>query len=430
MGEMDIGYGPEFVIHNNDGDTIRVQINRTYSIEKLKLLMKENALIPFDKQCYVCADKRTIFDDLFEDDTAAIDPTLQNEDATTVITTSDDIPVKTNDSGCRALVTKSPQNKDTYITFKKMDGKGFIIFVNENDNIDSIMLRIQEISGIPLSQQEFVCFDARTLSAQFWEEEYERFDASIQAISKDIKQIRDVIDAIPFNVSSGDFDSSDENEVPVISTDESVPSDEESDSKENEIPVTMQADPGLISNQSNIINVKNYRIGSEYIRGNWVKHLYIFDTEHKTLCYNYTLNDKTRTKQNYFVCFKCKNINQTTVSAAITSNENGEEYVRLENEHVCQRQKLEPQTVIYEQDYKIITEENGGKKVQRLHVLDSNDKTVYYIYTRPKSAKSYRCYICQNNHNIHVSAHLVIDENGNECCVLNAQKHKCQPQKL
>uniref|UniRef100_A0A914PR00 Ubiquitin-like domain-containing protein n=1 Tax=Panagrolaimus davidi TaxID=227884 RepID=A0A914PR00_9BILA len=204
MVEIDIGYGPEFVIQNNDGDTIRVQIKKTYSIKKLRTLMKENASIPIDKQCYVCTDKTTFSDDFIEEDTAANNLSFQNEDATTMIATSADITadVKTNNSCCRALVTKSSQNEDTYITFRKKDGKDFVIFVKEDDTIESTMLRIQENSGIPLSQQEFVCFDERTLSDQFWEEEYKRFNAAIQEISNDMKQIRDVIDRIPFNVSS------------------------------------------------------------------------------------------------------------------------------------------------------------------------------------------------------------------------------------
>uniref|UniRef100_A0AC35F6N0 Ubiquitin-like domain-containing protein n=1 Tax=Panagrolaimus sp. PS1159 TaxID=55785 RepID=A0AC35F6N0_9BILA len=204
MDEMDIGYGPEFVIQNYDGDTMTGQINKTYSIGKLRTLMKENALIPFDRQRYVCSDKNTILDDFIEDDPVAIDSTLQNEDTTTVITTSVDIPavVETNESCCRDLVTESPQKNYIYITFTKKDGKDFIILVKENNTIESMMLRIQEHSGIPLSRQIFTCYDVRILSDQFLEEEYKRFNASIQEVFNDMKLIRDVISRIPFNVSS------------------------------------------------------------------------------------------------------------------------------------------------------------------------------------------------------------------------------------
>uniref|UniRef100_A0A914P9E0 Uncharacterized protein n=1 Tax=Panagrolaimus davidi TaxID=227884 RepID=A0A914P9E0_9BILA len=190
----------------------------------------------------------------------------------------------------------------------------------------------------------------------------------------------------------------------------------------------MQASAGSTSNQSNIINVKNYRLGAEYYGGKWVKHLYIFNTD-TDFCYNYTFQPN---KKNYFVCFKCKKINKKrTVSATIASNENGEKYVQLnENEHVCERQKFELKTIIYEPDFKLDTVKVRGKEIQHLFVSDSNDKTLYYIYTLISGAKSYRCNNCQNIHNIHVRAYLLIDENGKQCCVLNAQKHKCRPQKL
>uniref|UniRef100_A0A914QAR3 Ubiquitin-like domain-containing protein n=1 Tax=Panagrolaimus davidi TaxID=227884 RepID=A0A914QAR3_9BILA len=321
-----------------------------------------------------------------------------------------------------------------------MDGKDFMIFVKENDTIESMMLRIQEISNIPLSQQEFVCFDVRTLSDQFWEEEYKRFNAAIQEVSNDIKQIRDIIDGISFNVSIGDIDYGDENEVPDIPTEESVSSGEESDSKENEIPVPLQASLGSTPNQSNIINVKNYRIGSECFGSEWKKHLYVFDTDDKTLCYNYTFVPTRNTiaflksSKPYFVCNKCKNINKhaPTVSATIESNENGEEYVKLsENEHVCERQEYEPPTIIYKPYYELDTVEHRGKKVQHLYVFDSNDKTLYYNYTLIPGGKSYQCNNCRNNHNIHVRAKLATDEKGKECCVLYDQKHHrvCKPQK-
>uniref|UniRef100_A0A914PZM3 Uncharacterized protein n=1 Tax=Panagrolaimus davidi TaxID=227884 RepID=A0A914PZM3_9BILA len=188
----------------------------------------------------------------------------------------------------------------------------------------------------------------------------------------------------------------------------------------------MQASPGSTSNQSNIIRAPNYRLGIE----RWIKHLYIFDSDHKTLCYNYTFK-KQKNSMNYFVCFKCKHLNKSTVSARIVSNENGEEYVKLsENEHVCQRQKYKPPTIIYEPDFKLNTVEYGGKKDQRLHVFDSNDKTLYYIYTWISHTETYRCDSCVYNHDINVRAFLTNDESGNKCCVLNDQKHQCKPQKL
>uniref|UniRef100_A0A914QFA5 Uncharacterized protein n=1 Tax=Panagrolaimus davidi TaxID=227884 RepID=A0A914QFA5_9BILA len=120
---------------------------------------------------------------------------------------------------------------------------------------------------------------------------------------------------------------------------------------ENEITVTMQASPGSTSNQSKIIRAPNYRIGPEYYGNRWVKHLYIFDSDDKSMCYNYTLK-----KGNYFYCTKCKTSNKIIISATIISNENGEECVKLgENGHVCQKQKYQPHIIIYEPNYKLNT---------------------------------------------------------------------------
>uniref|UniRef100_A0A914QP04 Kinesin-like protein n=1 Tax=Panagrolaimus davidi TaxID=227884 RepID=A0A914QP04_9BILA len=256
---------------------------------------------------------------------------------------------------------------------------------------------------------------------------------ALEIINGQMKNQRDADDNYEqFNIDSdcisGDINCGDENEVPVP-TDESVPSGKESDSKEKEMPVPMQASPGSTTNQSNIMNVKNYRLGTEYIHGSWVKHLYIFDSDDKTMCYIYTKGSK-----NYFVCNKCKQINKgkqtaQTVSATIASNENGEECVKLgEIEHVCQRQKF-PQTIIYKPDYKLNKEKYGNKVDWRLHVFDSNDKKLYYNYKLCYGDKTFQCFSCKRK-NFFVIAHLTTDENGKECCVLSAQKHQCKIQKL
>uniref|UniRef100_A0A914QV73 Kinesin-like protein n=1 Tax=Panagrolaimus davidi TaxID=227884 RepID=A0A914QV73_9BILA len=257
---------------------------------------------------------------------------------------------------------------------------------------------------------------------------------ALQIINDQMKNQRDADDNYEqpdICSDNGDLDYVDENEVPIIPTDESVSSGEESDSKENEVP--MQASPGSTSHQSNIIRAPNYRLGSEYYRSKWIKHLYIFDFNDKTLCYNYVIPPKNeKSKKAHFICINCKNKHKTNVCATIVSNENGEECVKLDTKkHVCQRQKFEPQTIIYEPDYKLITVECGGKKVERLYVLDSNDKTFYYDYIWNQSAQSYRCSNCVKKKH-YSSAHLTKDESKKECCVLSAQKHHhdCKPKKL
>uniref|UniRef100_A0A914QPD6 Uncharacterized protein n=1 Tax=Panagrolaimus davidi TaxID=227884 RepID=A0A914QPD6_9BILA len=178
------------------------------------------------------------------------------------------------------------------------------------------------------------------------------------------------------------------------------------------------------SRQANIIHSSNYRILIEYHAGKPIKHLYIFDSADPILCYNYSyLKNKKR-----FACRNCKTLSKCKhiPYARIVSNENGEECVLLfGSKHMCKPQKFK--TVIHKPNFKTVTVQRRSKNVQHVHVFDSKDKSKYYDYTW--NDHSYRCFPCKKL-KINVTAKLATDENEEEICILNAEKHQCEPRKL
>uniref|UniRef100_A0A914PA22 Uncharacterized protein n=1 Tax=Panagrolaimus davidi TaxID=227884 RepID=A0A914PA22_9BILA len=193
---MDIFEDPIFVIMNNDGNIIRVQVNKTYTFKKLRTRILNDCGIPLKLQCFTCADERNYADmDKEEGEEADNDRTLETEGASNMVTTSESndvtdvnsrVDVQINNSGCHDMINGAAQEGTsctffvTYITLKCIDGKATAIFVKEMETIEAVMYRIQERSGLSLDHQEFTCFDKRTLEEKFWEEEYKRFVAAIQ----------------------------------------------------------------------------------------------------------------------------------------------------------------------------------------------------------------------------------------------------------
>uniref|UniRef100_A0AC35FUI9 Ubiquitin-like domain-containing protein n=1 Tax=Panagrolaimus sp. PS1159 TaxID=55785 RepID=A0AC35FUI9_9BILA len=202
---MNIFEDPIFVIMNNDGNIIRVQVNKTYTFKKLQTRIQNDCGIPLKLQCFICEDERNYADmDKEEGEEAADDNILQTEDATNIVTTSksndvtdinSSVDIQMNDSDRHDMINVKERTSCTffitYITLKGIDGKASAIFVKENETIEAVMYRIQERSGLSLDHQEFTCFDKRTLEEKFWEEEYKRFNStsSPKAISSLIPKI-------------------------------------------------------------------------------------------------------------------------------------------------------------------------------------------------------------------------------------------------
>uniref|UniRef100_A0AC35GD05 Uncharacterized protein n=1 Tax=Panagrolaimus sp. PS1159 TaxID=55785 RepID=A0AC35GD05_9BILA len=136
---MDSFADPTFVIMNNDGNVLRVQVNKTYTFEKLQTRIQNECEIPLKLQCFTCDDERNFSDMDKEGD----------EDTTNMVTTSKSndvspVDVQMNDSGCHDMIAAVAVQEErrtcntfskTYITLKCTDGRASAIFVKENETV-------------------------------------------------------------------------------------------------------------------------------------------------------------------------------------------------------------------------------------------------------------------------------------------------------
>uniref|UniRef100_A0AC34GTB0 Ubiquitin-like domain-containing protein n=1 Tax=Panagrolaimus sp. ES5 TaxID=591445 RepID=A0AC34GTB0_9BILA len=137
----------ELTVMNENGNILRADVNLKNSVKNIRSKIQTICGIPLNRQCFTC------FDD---------DKTFTNEFAQ-----KDDEIVK------NPFVAENIE-EILYFTVKNKTGKSFMVKVDENELIENFMLRIQETCGISLNQQCFTCFDDRTLSDKFWENQYEK----------------------------------------------------------------------------------------------------------------------------------------------------------------------------------------------------------------------------------------------------------------
>uniref|UniRef100_A0A914PEK7 Ubiquitin-like domain-containing protein n=1 Tax=Panagrolaimus davidi TaxID=227884 RepID=A0A914PEK7_9BILA len=204
---MDIFEDPIFVIMNNDGNIIRVEVNKTYTFKKLQTRIQNDCGIPLKQQCFTCEDERN-YSDMDKEgdrDTTNMVTTSESNDVTDATSLID---VQMNDSGCHGMINGAVQEGTsctifvayTYITITGIHGKASAIFVKENETIEAVMYRILEQSGLSLEQ--FTCFDKRTLEENFWEEDYKRFVAAIKCedlLEKAVAEQNEQINALEMN---------------------------------------------------------------------------------------------------------------------------------------------------------------------------------------------------------------------------------------
>uniref|UniRef100_A0A914PJT1 Kinesin-like protein n=1 Tax=Panagrolaimus davidi TaxID=227884 RepID=A0A914PJT1_9BILA len=249
------------------------------------------------------------------------------------------------------------------------------------------------------------------------EEMKKEFHLKIQELERKLKKASEKQPQMDLDADYNASFGGEENPVEEPERVENVVAEVQADETDQNGRNNEETAPGSRSRESRIILPANYIIGTELFRGEFIKHLYVFNSDDKTLCNNYSF----RNRKNCFICSKCET-KKEDVSATIKSA-NGEEYVQLgETPHVCDPEKYDPQMIIYE-NYMETTENWQGKNMKRLYVRDTDD--YFFKYTWPNGCNTYRCI----NKLCNVSAHLVNDDEGKQCCVL-LHRHKCQSKKL
>uniref|UniRef100_A0A914Y5A3 Ubiquitin-like domain-containing protein n=1 Tax=Panagrolaimus superbus TaxID=310955 RepID=A0A914Y5A3_9BILA len=163
----------DFTIFNENGDILKKNINIKNLIKNIRSKIQKEFDIPFNRQCFTCSDDEKNLKN--DDENAYSNPTISIENV----------------------------EESLYFTVVNNAKKTFLIKVIGNESIETLMLRIQEICGIPLNQQCFTCFDSRTLSDEFWETKYE----SILNHFKDSHNATTFVASALENIDDFDFDS-------------------------------------------------------------------------------------------------------------------------------------------------------------------------------------------------------------------------------
>uniref|UniRef100_A0AC35FSQ3 Uncharacterized protein n=2 Tax=Panagrolaimus sp. PS1159 TaxID=55785 RepID=A0AC35FSQ3_9BILA len=155
--------------------------------------------------------------------------------------------------------------------------------------------------------------------------------------------------------------------------------------------------------------------------------LVIFDTNDKSLCYEYCFVTGTKC----FFCGNCQRKKHRVTAKLHLNNETNEKFLELsENEHVCEPIKDEFADKIIDALNFIVTERDDERKPKNIIVFTSSTKEFYFelIYTPSKDL--FKCYSCSKI-NKHVGAKLCKKENGEEYLMKMKMKHDhiCTPKK-
>uniref|UniRef100_A0A914P3A2 Uncharacterized protein n=1 Tax=Panagrolaimus davidi TaxID=227884 RepID=A0A914P3A2_9BILA len=167
-----------------------------------------------------------------------------------------------------------------------------------------------------------------------------------------------------------------------------------------------------------IVKLPGFKIEKNIFKGAETTYLYIYTTPDKKLCYKYTLQ-----KQNQFLCYHCKKRN---AAAKLCQDENGEDYIELNNvEHNCKAKEYSNSKIINLPNFKIIQNDDNKKF---LFVFDQNDNSRCYTFCYQFSRESFMCKSCLNKKR-KVSAKLRQYENGEEYIEIMYNNHICEPEK-
>uniref|UniRef100_A0A914Q8Q8 Uncharacterized protein n=1 Tax=Panagrolaimus davidi TaxID=227884 RepID=A0A914Q8Q8_9BILA len=153
--------------------------------------------------------------------------------------------------------------------------------------------------------------------------------------------------------------------------------------------------------------------------------LVIFDTNDKSLCYEYYFVTKTK----FFICGNCERKKHRVTAKVHLNNETNEKFLELsEKQHICEPIKDEFADKIIDVSNFIVTERNVERKPKKVIVFTSSTKEFYYELKYTPSKDLFQCYPCSKC-NKAVGAKLYKKENGEEYLMSLKNKHVCTPKK-
>uniref|UniRef100_A0A914R1L3 Uncharacterized protein n=1 Tax=Panagrolaimus davidi TaxID=227884 RepID=A0A914R1L3_9BILA len=175
--------------------------------------------------------------------------------------------------------------------------------------------------------------------------------------------------------------------------------------------------------KSKIIRKPNFEL-QKNTKGDPKGKLVVFDTNDKSLCYEYCLAN------NIFYCGRCRfkknHVTAKLYPPSIGSNETDEYIVLGENQHVCELVKYESHSCFDASNF-LIFYQNDKSKLAKVILFTSPSKEYCYEFTWHETAKHFFCYPCKSSDiKKHVTGKLI---NGN-FEMFTKNEHSCKPKKF
>uniref|UniRef100_A0A914QTL2 J domain-containing protein n=1 Tax=Panagrolaimus davidi TaxID=227884 RepID=A0A914QTL2_9BILA len=133
----------------------------------------------------------------------------------------------------------------------------------------------------------------------------------------------------------------------------------------------------------------------------------------RSKCYHYYLNGDNR-----YYCSKCHS-EKHTCCAVLLKNANGEQYIQMKNDHVCEPIDYYDDEIVTTTNFEIYQKQTG----KELFIFADDDRSHFYQYYHVKQKKCYVCDQCTKNGK---NTQAILNPKTGE---LEAEAfHQCEPQ--
>ena len=152
--------------------------------------------------------------------------------------------------------------------------------------------------------------------------------------------------------------------------------------------------------------------------------LIIFVGNDRNSCYKMNYSKSSAS----YICNQCRIQHQKRVSARVLKYPNGEEYIRMKHDHVCEPISYPPAPevqIIHQPFYEV---RNANQPNPKLIVYIGNDRKLYYKLYYETSTGNFVCSRCKTGHNKRTIAKLLRSLNDEE--YVRMKLHDCTPFEL
>uniref|UniRef100_A0AC34FLI9 Uncharacterized protein n=1 Tax=Panagrolaimus sp. ES5 TaxID=591445 RepID=A0AC34FLI9_9BILA len=156
------------------------------------------------------------------------------------------------------------------------------------------------------------------------------------------------------------------------------------------------------------------------------KHLFIFTSEDKVVCYEYYWETRTRR-------FRCLGQGCRKPGPVVRKDADGFDRVYFEKER-CQclprefdSERYKSDFFIFPPNYKLVNETYHGREKQKLYIFTSTDKKKAYKFDYEEKNNRFLCIKCRSQKKVAIRAILLNEGREDEHVAVQDKMHKCEP---